>query len=71
MKYFWIALLVIIGLGIGVFIGLGGIAGVEWVVFIVLFPLIYIFGTIILGKRTDDDEEVEKEVKKSRWDKYE
>ncbi|MCK9470397.1 MAG: hypothetical protein WC006_02130 [Bacilli bacterium] len=70
MKYLYIVLLALIGLGIGVFIGLGGFEGIGWVAFIILFPIIYIFGTILLGKNTDDLEE-EKDKIKSKWDKYE
>lgn len=69
MKYFLIILLIIFGLGIGIFIGLGGFEGIGWVVFIIVFPLIYIFGTIIFGRRNDDEKE--KIDKKSKWDKYE
>ena len=70
MKYIILILLMIIGLALGIFVGLGGFAGIEWVVFIVLFPLVFIFGTILLSKK-DNDEVVEEEKEKSKWDKYE
>ena len=70
MKYLILIILIIIGVGIGMFVGLGGLEGVGWVAFIALFPLIYIFGTILLGKN-NDDEVIPKNEKKSKWDKYE
>ena len=69
MKYLILILLMIIGVGLGVFLALGGIAGIEWVVFIIVFPFVFIFGTILFGKK--DEEEVEEEKEKSKWDKYE
>ena len=70
MKYLVIILLILTGLGIGFFIGLGGFEGIGWVAFIVLFPIFYILGAIIFGGNTDGEDKVEKE-KKSKWDKYE
>lgn len=72
MKYLGIVILALIGLGIGVFIGLGGFDGIGWVAFIVLFPIIYIFGTILFGKNTkEDSEDAKKDKARSKWDKYE
>lgn len=71
MKYLILIILIIVGVSIGVFIGLGGFDGIGWVVFIMLFPLIYIFGTILLGKNNDDKVKPDKNEKKSKWDKYE
>lgn len=71
MKYLMLILLIIVGLGSGIFVGLGGIEGIEWVVFIVLFPILYIFGTILIGKRTDDEKVDKVKIEKSKWDKYE
>lgn len=69
MKKIILALFIILGISIGVFVGLGGLDGIGWVAFIVVFPLIYIFGAILLGKESDDEK---KELKnKSKWDKYE
>jgi hypothetical protein len=71
MKYLILVLLILVGLGIGIFIGLGGFEGIGWVAFIIIFPIIYIFGTIIFGGNTDGEENNVKEEKKSKWDKYE
>lgn len=72
MKYIFIVLLALLGIGIGVFVGLGGFDGIGWVAFIILFPIIYIFGTIIMGKNADiDNDDKEKNVEKSKWDRYE
>lgn len=71
MKYLILIILIIVGVGIGVYAGLGGFEGIGWVAFIILFPLLYIFGTILLGKNNDDEVKSDKFEKKSKWDKYE
>jgi len=70
MKYLVIGLFILVGLGIGVFVGLGGFEGVGWVAFIVIFPILYIFGTIIFGANKGEEDKIKNE-KKSKWDKYE
>jgi len=66
MKKVLTIIFIILGLAIGVFFGLGKFAGVEWVIFLIIFPFIYIFGVIIFGK--DNDEEL---IKKKDKDKFE
>lgn len=69
MKKIILTLFIIAGIAIGTFIGLGGLDGIGWVAFIIAFPLIYIFGTILLGKQPGDEKIETKN--KSKWDKYE
>jgi hypothetical protein len=68
MKYLILIIFIIVGLTVGIFIGMGGISGVEWVVFIIVFPIAYIFGLILFGKSNRVDEPPAGE-EESRWDK--
>lgn len=71
MKYFFIVLLIIVGISLGVFIGLGGLEGIGWVAFIVAFPLMYIFGAIIYSKSKAEKEKKADKIEKDKWDRYE
>lgn len=68
-KYLLIIILAVIGIGLGLFIGLGGFAGLEIVLVIILFPVIFIFGMIIFGK--ESEKFPPEENKDNRWDRYE
>lgn len=72
MKYVLIICLVLIGVLVGLTLTLGHFEGFGVVLgMFVLFPLIYIFGTIFIGKNKKEkeiDTETKKKDRFSRWE---
>jgi len=72
MKYVITFFIILAGVAIGLSIGLGIFEGFEFLlVMFILFPIIFIFGTIILGKGKKEekiDEETKKQDRFSRWE---
>jgi hypothetical protein len=55
-----------LAIGLGLFNGFGFIIGMF-----IMFPIVFIFGTIFIGKRKDEekiDEELKKQDRFSKWE---
>ncbi|MGD9605782.1 MAG: hypothetical protein AB7V00_06525 [Bacilli bacterium] len=71
MKIFLFILIVIIGVAIGLILGLGLLQGFELVLsMFILFPLVFIFGMILLGK-SKKEPPVNEDKKKDRFSRWE
>ena len=72
MKYLLIGLIVVIGVAIGLILGLGLFSGYELIIsMFVLFPMVVILGTILLGKTKKEkpiDPKVKEQDRFSRWE---
>lgn len=73
MKALFYILLIIAGVGLGFAIGYDFFDNLGFVIaLLVLFPVIFIFGTIYLGKRRNQKDEIDEEIKKQdRFSKWE
>lgn len=71
MKIILFILIVLIGVAIGLILGLGLFQGFELVLsMFILFPLVFIFGTILIGKskKVETTQEDKKKDRFSRWE---
>lgn len=70
MKYFYVSLIVICGVILGLAIGLDWLAGFELVLLIAFFPVVVILGFLLMKKNEEEKikEETNKQDRISRWE---